>query len=411
MSKIQKKLPKIALIHDFLREYGGAERVLEALHELYPNAPVYTAFVDKKALGKHWQRFADWDIHTTWFAKLPFYKKLYSPMRFLAPHAFASLNLSNFDVVISSSNAFEAKAVLSKNKKTVSETSKDFSAKIKPEFKQLQPSSSQQTKHICYCHTPPRALYGYSTMSAWKKNPIIHFLGNLINHYMRVIDFNVAQKVDFFIANSQETQKRISKFYRRESQVVHPPVEVDKIANLAGKLQPVVKRDYYFYISRLGLQKHPELAVAACNKLGLQLKVAGIGQMLENLKSMAGSTIEFLGAVDDHQLAELYAGARALLYPVEDEDFGIVPVEAMAAGTPVIAHNSGGPKETIKIGKTGILFDELSEKGLVKAINSFEKKINSFKATKIQQYAKQFNKKRFQQEIEKIVKFVPIVIN
>ncbi len=339
---------KVALVHDFLREYGGGERVLEALHQLFPQAPVYVAFKDQQALGKHWARFADWDLRETWFAKLPFCKKLYSPLRIFAPHAFASLDLSQYDLVISSSNAFEAKAVQAPN-----------------------------GRHFCYCHTPPRALYGYSTMSAWDKHFLVKLGGTLINHYMRVKDFQAAQQVDQFIANSKETQARIKKFYKRDSVIIYPPVDT----TVTAKLKPLLQRDYYFYIGRLGLQKHPELAVQACQQLDLPLKVAGTGPMLSNLKQLArdNDKIEFLGAVADDQLKALYVGAKALLYPVEDEDFGMVPVEAMAAGTPVLAHASGGPLETIVPGQTGLFFEELTVAGMVEVIGEYEQKLQDDK--------------------------------
>lgn len=391
MKKTKKNLSnspqKIALVHDFLREYGGAERVLEALHKMYPEAPVYVAFLDKKALGKHWKKFEDWDIREAWFSKIPLHKKLYSPLRFFAPQAFMDLDLSEYDTVISSSNAFEAKAV-----------------KTKP------------GRHFCYCHTPPRALYGYSTASEWKKNPLIKFFGTIINHYMRVIDFRVAQKVDHFIANSQETASRIKKFYRRNSVVIYPPVEIgisdgtksDK--NMASKMKKVKRNPYphtpyYFYISRLVLQKHPELAVEACNKLGLSLKVAGSGQMMTKLKEISGGTVEFLGSVSDGELSELYSGAKAVIFPVEDEDFGIVPVEAMIHGVPVIAHKSGGPIETVVDGKTGVFFDELSVDGVIEAIKKFEKleKAGKFDKNEIKKWAEKFNRKSFEQKIRKTV--------
>ncbi|MGD9129648.1 MAG: glycosyltransferase [Candidatus Woesebacteria bacterium] len=396
MKKKFKKTLKVALVHDFLREYGGAERVLEALHEIFPKAPVYTAFFDKKALGIHWQVFKDWDLRQTWLSKIPLIKKIYSPLRFLAPKAFADLDLSDFDLVISSSNAFEAKAVLSKNRAIYNDAS----------------THDRKPVHICYCHTPPRALYGYSTMSSWKKNPVIHFFGNLINHYMRIIDYQLAQKVDYFIANSEEVKKRIKKFYRRDSTVINPPVNVEKNFELVKKLRANLKQkqlssktekkiqDYYLFISRLGLQKHPELAVQACKQLELPLKLAGTGQMLRSLKEIAGPTIEFLGAVTEQELVELYLGAKALLYPVEDEDFGIVPVEAMAYGLPVIAHRSGGPQETILEGKTGLFFNELNVKSLIASIKKFEKSDHEkFNPQRIHQHASQFNKRNFQKKI------------
>jgi glycosyltransferase involved in cell wall biosynthesis len=358
---------KIVLVHDFLREYGGAERVLETLHEMYPQAPVYVAFLDKKALGIHWQRFADWDIRETWFAKLPFARKIYSPLRFFAPHAFKSLNLAEYDVVISSSNAFEAKAV-----------------------------RAPRGVHICYCHTPPRALYGYSTMSSWKKNPLFKFFGEIINHYMRMEDWYAAQKVDHFIANSTETQRRIAKFYRRESTVIFPPVHMAK-----KEKSTTAKRSYYFYLNRLGLQKHPELALAACNQLGVQLKLAGSGAMENQLRATAGPTVEVLGAVSDDQLVELFAGAKALLYPVENEDFGMIPIEAMSHGVPVIAHRSGGPMETIVEGKTGLFFEELSVEAMAAAIKRASKM--SFDSASIRRHAQKFSKENFIAQLQKLV--------
>ncbi len=368
MTVTTAKQLRVALVHDYLREFGGAERVLEALHNLYPEAPVYTAFFDRVALGVHADRFAGWEIRETWLSKIPGFKKLHSPLRFLAPWAFASLDLSNYDLVISSSNAYFAKAVKVPN-----------------------------GKHICYCHTPPRVLYGYSAMSDWQSNLLMRVAGQFLNHFMRVIDVKVSrERVDQFIANSQETASRIKKFYRLASTVVYPPVELAEVDSAK-----VEKGDYFLYVNRLALAKHPELAVEVCSKLQLPLKVVGTGKMLASLQAMAGPTVEFLGAVDDQQLAKLYAGAKALLYPVEHEDFGIVPVEAMLYGTPVIAHNSGGPKETVINGKSGIVFDDLTVTGLETALTAFAKQ--KFSATEIKTWAKTFSKTAFNQGIKKLV--------
>jgi glycosyltransferase involved in cell wall biosynthesis len=359
---------KVALVHDYLREFGGAERVLEALHDLYPEAPVYTAFFDREALGVHAERFTGWEIRETWLSKIPFFKKLHSPLRFLAPWAFASLDMSEYDLVISSSNAYFAKAVKVPN-----------------------------GKHLCYCHTPPRVLYGYSAMSDWQSNPVMRVAGQLLNHFMRVIDVKVSrERVDQFVANSHETASRIKKFYRLDSTVVYPPVELAEVDSTK-----VEKGDYFLYVNRLALAKHPELAVEVCSKLNLPLKVVGSGKMLASLQAMAGPTVEFLGAVDDQQLAKLYAGAKALLYPVEHEDFGIVPVEAMLYGTPVIAHNSGGPKETVINGKSGLVFDDLTVVGLETVLTGFAQQ--KFSATEIKAWAKKFSKTAFNQGIKKAV--------
>lgn len=364
--KKSMKALRVALVHDYLREYGGAERVLEALHDMFPKAPVYTAFVDKKSLGIHAQRFEGWDIHESSAARIPFIYKLYSPLRVFSAYFFEGFDFSDFDLVISSTNMYMAKAVI----------------------------TSPYTHHICYCHTPPRSLYGYSTMTDWKKNTLVRILGNGINTWMRFVDYLTAQRPDLFLANSKETQGRIQRFYHRESRVVYPPVSlplksVVKTKNVGG--------EYFLYVNRLAFAKHPEIALKACVALDVPLKIVGKGAMEDELKKSAGSRVEFLGSVSDSQLASLYLGAKAVLYPVEDEDFGIVPIEAMLAGVPVIAHNSGGPKETIVDGKTGILFDDLSVEGLLQAMKQWEH--YSFDSQVIQKHAQKYSTKAFQEGI------------
>src|SRR5258708_8396819 len=290
-----KKSLKIALAHDYLMEYGGAERVVEALHEIFPEAPLYVAFKDKKALGIHWQNFKNWDIRESWLTEIPFYKKLFSPLRIWAPNYFADFDLSEYDVVISSSNAYFAKAV---------------------RVRKNDPAGRPDAIQICYCHRPARSLYGYSTMTDWESKPITNFFGKLINHYLRVVDVKVAQKVDYFIANSAETASRIQKFHRRDSTVIYPPVNVPaswaKVEELRKSARAKNATEYYIYVNRLAFAKHPELAVQACSELRLPLKAICNAKILPKLKKMAGSGIEFLGAVRDEQLHELYAGAKAL---------------------------------------------------------------------------------------------------
>lgn len=366
---MKKQTLTVALVHDYLCEFGGAERVLAALHEMYPEAPVYTAFYDPAALGIHADRFKGWDIRETWLARVPLITKLYSPLRFLAPKAFADLDMSRYDLVISSSNAYFAKGVRVPN-----------------------------GVHVCYCHTPPRVLFGYSAMGDWKRNPILRFGGTILNHFMRVVDVKVSREnVDLFIANSLETAARIKKFYKRDSVVVHPPVETP----ISGTLATAKDRLYYVYVNRLAFAKHPELAVAACNALSLPLKVVGRGKMLPHLQEIAGPTIEFLGAVSDEELTGLYAGAKALLYPVDHEDFGMVPVEAMGQGAPVIAHRSGGPLETIVEGKTGLFFDELTVGSLQAALQKFQKK--TFSPEKIRAHAAKFSAAAFQKGMKRAI--------
>lgn len=380
---MSNKKIKIALVHDYLREYGGAERVLEALHQIFPEAPVYSAFVDERAMGDNWQRFTDWDIRQSKMINLPFYKQLFSPLRILAKWAFEQFDLSAYDVIISSSNAYFAKAA----------------------------AGGSATKHYCYCHTPPRVLYGYSAKSNWQANPLTRAAGNFLNHFVRQMDFVAAQNPDQMIANSEETALRIQKFYKRSSVVINPPIALfDQAAKFFTSLSQKELQDftakkkkaYYLYVNRLAKAKHPDLAVQLANELNLPLKVVGTGAMLSSLQAMANHNVEFLGGVDDQQLAELYRDARALLYPAQDEDFGMVPVEAMVYGTPVIAHYSGGPKETIKDGQTGLFFKELTTESMKQAVIEFQSNFE-LDPLKIHQSTKAYSFAVFQQKILELI--------
>lgn len=363
---------RVALVHDYLADYGGAERVLEAIHELFPDAPVYVAFIDRQRLGRHAERFADWDIRQSWLRFIPGHRKLFSPLRIFAPSFFRRFDLSDYDLVISSSNAYFAKAVRVPN-----------------------------GVHVCYCHTPPRALWGYSTQTRWKERRLTRIGGTLINHFLRPLDVQYSRAIDHLIANSKETQARIKKFYRRESQVIYPPASLAESSSQTVSSSADRRSDQapFLFISRLAWSKHPELAVAACNALELPLVVAGEGALYEELRRLAGPTVQVVGGVSDVRLTGLYAAARALIYPVEDEDFGIVPVEAMQHGLPVIAHASGGPLETVRDGVTGVQFTELTEAGVRAAIQSFISQEASFDSATIRAHAEQFSKTSFQNAI------------
>lgn len=365
---------RIALLHDYLREYGGAERVLEQLHQIYPQAPVYTAFMDKDALGKQVALFADWDIRETDLTKLPFYKKLFSPYRVFAAWAWRRLNLDNYDLVISSTNAYLAKAV--------------------------EPPPT--TKHLSYIHTPPRALYGYTTRTNWQSNPLIKFGGRLINTYMRQVDFQSAQRPDVLIANSRTTAQRIKKFYRRDSVIIPPPVKlVDEQQRRRLPIKSASDRQYLLFVSRLVLSKHPEIAVQISNDTGWPLKIVGTGVMEPELRAQAGPQVEFLGAVDDDQLLKIYQNAKLLLYPAEDEDFGIVPIEAMALGTPVLAHYSGEPRYTIKPGFSG---DHVRSLETGDWLTTAKKRWSqSWQSDKIAKEVKQYSSQEFTKKIQQLV--------
>jgi glycosyltransferase involved in cell wall biosynthesis len=358
---------KIALVHDYLNEFGGAERVLLALSEMYPKAPIFTAFCKKGSAAE--KRFFGKDIRESWASKIPFFAgKLHSPLRFLAPLIWGSFakELKKYDVVISSSSWYVTKGF----------------------------------GEICYCHTPPRWLYGYKTSMEWQRFWLVRVYGQIVGHFMRQYDFNQAQKVDYFIANSREVQSRIEKFYRRKARVIYPPVELPVIGS-----DPVRKEDYYLVISRLVGGKGLELAIKAAVKLGVKLKIAGKGagwgSEEKRLKKLLSDKIEMLGEVSDKELVELYSKAKGFLALAENEDFGITPVEAMSCGTGVIAYKGGGYLETVIEGKTGVFFEEQTVESLVEAMKRFEKmKIKSEECVK---QAKKFSRERFEKEIKEFV--------
>lgn len=385
---------KIALVHDYIKEYGGAERVLEALHEIYPDAPVYTSVYIPEFLGPHRERFKNWDIKTSWLQHIPFKHKLISPFRLIAPLVFKQFDLSEFDaVIVSATGAYSPNFIRTKIK--------DQRSKIKNETK--------GAIHICYCHTPPRYLYGYATARDWKSNKLLYIFGTIINHILRIADYYASKNVDFFIANSQEVASRIEKFYRRKSKVIYPPIEI--INKKPSKPQNLSPKPFYLTGGRLARAKHTDLIVKACEELGVNLKVFGRGFggydiKLKNQNSKIknaneNSKIEFLGEISDDIKQQLMQNAIAFIFAGEDEDFGIVPVESMSAGLPVIAYKSGGVKETIIDGKTGILFEELNAQSLKKAIQKFEKTQINPKDCIIQ--ANKFSKERFKKEISSFI--------
>ena len=370
---------KVALAHDYLREYGGAERVLEALHEIFPDAPIFTAYVNLSAMGENGKRFKNWKIIPSWFQKFPFANELLSPFRIFGPMMFESFNLSEFDLVISSSSATHlAKAVITK----------------------------PETLHLSYIHTPPRFLYGYVTSFNYKKHWWTRIGGEIINHFMRIYDFEVSQRPDILVANSKNIQSRIKKFYRRDSVVVYPPVDLKEYR--VSSIKYSGKKDYYLVLSRLVRGKGVEVVVEACGKLGLPLKVAGSGPELIHLQKLLdrehNEVIEFLGWVSDEERIRLLQNAKALIVASEDEDFGITSIEAQAAGTPVIAPASGGFLETVEDGKTGLLYGGpgmVNIEALVRVLGEFRE--DQFKAEDLRKNAEKFSKERFKKEILELI--------
>lgn len=359
---------RVALVHDYIKEYGGAERVLEALHELFPEAPVYTTVYCPEFLGPHKKRFSSWNIKTSWLQTIPYRHRLISIFRLIAPFAFKSFDFSDFDLIITSATGAYSPNILHKNK----------------------------AKLISYTHTPPRYLYGYATAREWKNNPFVRVIAEIANHILRVVDYKASQNVDLFIANSENVAGRIKKFYRKKAVVVYPPVDI------VGR--PSKKKNYFIAGGRLARPKHMDLIIKVVNGLGVELKIFGKGfaGYGDELKALAGNTVEFVGEVSDEKKLQLMSEAKAFIMAAEDEDFGIVPVEAMGVGTPVIAYKSGGLKETVVDGKTGVFFDQLTVGSLVIGMNRFKKMKIDPKDCIIQ--AKKFSKAEFMQHIQEVVK-------
>jgi glycosyltransferase involved in cell wall biosynthesis len=355
--------PQVAIVHDYLVDTGGAERVVIALHELYPDAPIFTSVLDPKST------FADFKtmrVQTSFLQRFPINKSNYKLLLPLFPIAFERFDLSEYDIIISSASAF-AKGVKART----------------------------DSLHVCYCHTPPRfawRLQEYLEMESMRR--IKQFLLLPIIHYLRSWDFAAAQRVHHFIANSQLTARRIAENYRRQSTVIVPPVQIQSFAP-----SPNIG-DYYLITSRLVPYKRIDVAIQAFNKLGLPLKIAGIGVDEMRLRKMAGNNIEFLGHVTLSHLAELYAHARAIIFP-GIEDFGIVPLEANASGRPVIAFAAGGALETVIDGVTGKFFNEQLPDALAEVVATTD--VMLFDPMALRGHAEKFSKMHFKHRISEFI--------
>lgn len=370
---------KVAIVHDYLKEYGGAERVVEALLEIWPDAPVYTTVFLPEFAGPHRARVEKWNVQTSFLQKIPFKGKLISMFRFIAPFVFSTMDLTEYDVVIVSSAG----------------------TYTSPNFVKTNTKSTL----ICYYHTPPRYLYGYPVANDWRNNifrRMLLILGQIPMFFLRILDKQAAQLPDFVVANSKEIAGRISQFYHRESTVIYPPVEIPEVDS------SIKKENYYLIGGRVSRHKGHDIAIKAFTKLGLPLKVFGgtfASYGLDQFKKDAGKNIEFLGEVSEKEKWELMKHAKAFVFPSEQEDFGIIPVEAMAVGTPVIALGQGGPLETIVDGKTGVFFNERTVESLVDAVKRFnDSNHQSITAENCINQAKKFSKERFKKEMLQFVK-------
>lgn len=355
---------KIALVHDWLTNFGGAERVLESFHRVFPEAPIYTVFYDR---GRMPENFKYLDVRTSFLQKIPFARKKHQWFLQFMPLAVEQFNLSEYDLVLSSSSAC-AKGIVTRS----------------------------DTCHICYCHTPMRYAWDFYHEYTRKKGLFMRaYIAWQINR-IRQWDRTGADRVDYFLANSRYVARRIKKHYRRDSQVIYPPVDTDFYHPHGNK------RSFFLCGGRLVGYKRIDLAVQAFSQLKLPLWVAGDGEEYKNLKRIADSCVKFLGKVKDSELRSLYQQCRAFVFPGE-EDFGIMPVEAQACGRPVIAFGRGGALETVVEGQTGIFFQEQSVDSLVEAIKRFITVEADFSPKVIAANAKRFGKERFEMEIKDFV--------
>ena len=357
---------RVALIHDFLTEYGGAERVLLALHDIFPDSDVYSIIYIPENLP---DEFKSWKItELGWSRYIPFKKRLYKYFLLLYPAAVEQFRLEQYDLCISSSYLW-AKGVLTR----------------------------KETCHICYCHTPMRQAWElyYQYKGFYAKNIPRKLAYSYIFHYLRMWDYLSAQRVDYFIANSENVRRRIKKYYNRESKVIYPPVNIDGIPLSDGI------DDYYVLVSRLVPYKKVDLVLDAFRYLpDEKLVIIGSGQEEKKLRRCAPSNVEFTGWLSDEGKYRVISRAKALIFP-QEEDFGITAVEALATGRPVIAYGKGGVLETVLPGKTGKFFAHQRTEDIVDVIRNFDP--YSFEPELLRNSVLRFDKKNF---IENVRLFV-----
>ncbi len=357
---MQNNKLKVAIVHDWLVSYAGADRVVDCMHHVFPDAPIYTLVYDKKKMPS-W--FRNYDIRTTWVQKIPFATKLYKKLLPLMPGAFEALDLSEYDLVLSSSSSC-SKGVITR----------------------------PDAVHICYCHTPIRYVWDFYYTYRDNANPLVRAVMPSQMHKLRQWDKCAADRVDYFIANSCYIAQRIKKYYRRDSDVIYPCVHINQ--------SPFVeKEDFYLVVGRFTWYKRMDLAVAACTRLGRRLVVIGTGDEEKRLRSMAGPTVEFKGGgLSDEEVRSYYLRAKAFLFPGE-EDFGITPVEAQSAGTPVLAYGRGGACETVVDGRTGLLFHAQTVDSLAECIEKFEAEGVACTKEEIRAHSLRFSEERFEAQL------------
>lgn len=354
---------RLALVHDFLIQMGGAERVVEVMAEAYPDAPIYTSATFGANL---FPVFRSNRVRNTWMQRLPGMEKFHKKLFFLYPFAFKALHMAPTDLAWISSSSFS---------KWIP----------KPEG----------TKFVCYCHTPPRFFWSPDEyLENEIRNPVLRRLVRAVMPLFRRSDLRQSRKVDLFLANSLNVQQRIRACYGRESVVVYPPVDVERF-QVSGRSD-----DFYLIVSRLVAYKHIDRAVRAFTESGKKLVIIGDGPDRARLEAMAGENVVFLGRAPDETVTEMMATCRAYVFP-GSEDFGITPVEAQACGKPVIAFRDGGALETVIDGETGVFFDEPGSASLNEAVERFEKV--QWNPDRIRRNAERFSIERFLLETNSIL--------
>lgn len=355
---------KVAIVHYWLVGMRGGEKVIEAILDLYPEADIYTHVLIPEKISK---RIKNRVAGTTFIQKLPKAGKYYQSYLPLMPYALEQLDLRKYDLVFSSESG-PAKGVI----------------------------TSPDCVHVCYCHSPMRYAWDMYHDYTERLPSLKRILIAGLMHRLRLWDLATASRVDYFIANSSFVQKRIQKFYRRDSKVIHPPVDTDSfyLSKTVG--------DYYLMVGQLVGYKNTRLAVVAFNQNKKRLVIIGTGAELESLKQLANDNISFLGFQSFDVIKEHYAKCKALIFPGV-EDFGIVPVEAMASGRPVIALAKGGILDTVIEGKTGLFFNEPSTASLNQTIEAFEQRISSFNPEEIRKHAIEFDRKVFKRNLKNLI--------
>lgn len=363
VAKLARRFPRVAITHEWLTTPGGSEQVVAEILKLFPQAEIYTSVYDR---GQWSSILSGHPVHPSFLDKLPGARESYAKLLPLMNRAFRSFDLSGYDLVISSNHACAKNVV-----------------------------TTGETLHVCYCHTPMRYAWDPSFLAGEQLGAGGRLAARALLPRLRRQDYRAAQGPDAFIANSSYVAARIKRHYGRDATVINPPVEVERYLDI-----PRATGDYYLALGRVVPYKRVHLAVAACEQLGRPIKVAGVGRGLPAVHAVAGSHTEFLGRVPHADLPGLLAGARALLFPGE-EDFGIVPVEAMAAGVPVIGYGVGGVRDSVVDGESGLMFAEQTADSLADAILRFES--TPFSETDVREQARGFGPERFRRELAEFV--------